>query len=213
MIMRFKIFLLYITIRIFGFTWSFKLVNSERINPKTNKNQKIIFPFWHGRLLIPAFYYRNTDIHGIISRSADGELMTGLSTRLGYTIARGSSSKGGRQAFARLLRAMQGGHNIGLAPDGPRGPAQKVQIGVIQLAKLQGHRIVPLTFAATRFKRFKSWDGFILPLPFSRIVIIFGKVINVPRKCTDLEEKRKELEDEMNRITKEADDYFRKDSK
>ncbi len=209
--LQIKVILLYLIIRLLALTWRITVVNPDKINPRDNKNQKIIFPFWHGRLLLPTYFYRNLDVYGIISRSSDGDLMAGFAGLLGYSIVRGSTSRGGKEAFRMLARAMDKGHNIGLAPDGPRGPAGIVQTGVIQLARFKGRYIVPLTFSASHYKRFASWDQFILPLPFSKIVIVFGKTVEVCNGLGDLEIKRMELEQEMNRITQEADEYFQLD--
>ncbi|MFH1762342.1 MAG: lysophospholipid acyltransferase family protein [bacterium] len=207
---RIKGFLIYLAVRFIGLTWRIKIINPHGINPRDNKNQKIIFPFWHGRLLVPIYHYRNTGTYGIISRSNDGEILSEFSSRLGYSLVRGSSSRDGKRAFIRLRRAMRNGHNIGIAPDGPRGPARKVQMGVIELARQEGLMIVPLTFAASGYKKFSSWDGFVFPKPFSRIVMIFGEVIFVNNESEELELKRKELENELNRITDEADGYYKK---
>ncbi len=116
----------------------------------------------------------------------------------------------GFSAFKQMLRANREGSDIALVPDGPKGPRYQVQIGVIELAKLTGRPVVPLTFSASRRKIFKTWDQFLLPYPFSRGVFIWGEPVYVDPKGdrTHLEERRALLERRLNELTEEADHYF-----
>jgi hypothetical protein len=113
-------------------------------------------------------------------------------------------------ALRKLAGEMRRGSDSGIAPDGPRGPRQRAQIGAVLLARLSGCPLVPVTFAASRGKFLSSWDRFFIPYPFSRGVFVFGDPILVSKheERSSLEEKRQLLEDELNRITKEADEYF-----
>lgn len=99
------------------------------------------------------------------------------------------------------------GYSIGMIADGSRGPHQEVQMGSLRLAKLTGAPILPVTLAPRWRKKFESWDHFSLPLPFSRIVVSYGKPIRVsPEDDKEtFEEKRNELQNELNRMTREAD--------
>ena len=58
-------------------------------------------------------------------------------------------------------------------------------------------------------KVFGSWDRFIIPFPPSRGVFMWGHPVWVPSDCTDaaLENKRQELEDLLNRLTSDADQF------
>lgn len=109
-----------------------------------------------------------------------------------------------------ILHKAKSGYDIAFTPDGPRGPGQKAQPGVIQIAKFTGLPIIPASFSASRRKVFASWDRFLVPIPFSRGVFIYGDPIFV-EKNPDLdyaEEKRVHLEEILNRITDQADRYF-----
>jgi lysophospholipid acyltransferase (LPLAT)-like uncharacterized protein len=109
-----------------------------------------------------------------------------------------------------MVRAIQNGSDIAVAPDGPRGPRYRVQIGIIELAKLTGRPIVPVSFNASRRKIFKTWDHFLLPYPFSKGVFIWGEPIAVDPNGdrVHLEERRALLEKSLNELTERADHYF-----
>ena len=100
--------------------------------------------------------------------------------------------------------------DAGFTPDGPRGPRYRVQPGLILVAKRTGAAILPMTFGAQRKRVFRSWDAFLLPLPFSRLVVIYGEPIYVPADASaaDLDVKREEVEASLRRITETADKYF-----
>jgi len=130
--------------------------------------------------------------------------------RFGYHAILGSTSRKGFAAFKQMLRATLDGSDIAITPDGPRGPRGQVQIGVIELAKLTGRPVVPLTFSASRKKLFNTWDQFLLPWPFSKGVFVWGDPLMVDPKGdrAHLEERRALLEKRLNELTEEADHYF-----
>jgi len=101
---------------------------------------------------------------------------------------------------------------VAIAPDGPRGPRCKVQPGVIQLAKLSGRPIFPFTFSATPRKVLHTWDRFILPLPFSRGVFVWGDpiVVDPAAGTSEMEQKALLLERRLHELTELADRYFEK---
>lgn len=160
-----------------------------------------------------SYIYKNQDdAYVMISQSRDGELISRFVGHMGINAIRGSSSKGGKAAFKNLARRLKQGCYVTITPDGPRGPRYKAQKGAIYLSKISGTPIVPATYNASRKKVFNSWDRFIFPLPFSRVVVIYGEPIIVPENADDevIEEKRLEMEKKLNEITHRADSYFDK---
>jgi lysophospholipid acyltransferase (LPLAT)-like uncharacterized protein len=109
-----------------------------------------------------------------------------------------------------MVKALQNESDIAIVPDGPRGPRCKAQIGVIELSKLTGKPIVPITFGASKGITLNTWDRFLLPCPFSKGVFIWGEPVDVdPHGDRDhLEEKRLLLEKRLNELTDQADHYF-----
>jgi hypothetical protein len=165
---------------------------------------------WHGRLLMMPIIYKGKKLSFLVSTHRDGQVMGKALKRFGFHAILGSTTRKSFSGFKQMVKAH--GSDIGIVPDGPRGPRQKVQIGVIELARLTGRPIVPITFNASKRKIFNTWDRFLLPYPFSRGVFIWGEpiVVNPNGNRAHLEEKRLLLERKLNELTEEADRYFDK---
>jgi lysophospholipid acyltransferase (LPLAT)-like uncharacterized protein len=120
----------------------------------------MIVAFWHGRQLMMPFAYRGKKISILISRHRDGELIARTVGRFGFHAARGSTTRGGAAALMHLARSARAGDDLAVTPDGPRGPRQAVQLGVVELAKLTGRPIIPLAFGASKKKFFRPGMAF-----------------------------------------------------
>jgi lysophospholipid acyltransferase (LPLAT)-like uncharacterized protein len=175
------------------------------------KSRKLIGAFWHSRILMISYMYKGGGAAIMVSASRDGEIMAQILRRQGHDTIRGSTSRHGVQALARLIKALREGIRPAVVvPDGPIGPRFKVQPGVITLARKTGYPIVPISYSARRLKVFASWDRFILPYPFTECSVIYGTPVEVPAEAgVEAQELcRKRLEDEMNRITQNVDRYY-----
>jgi lysophospholipid acyltransferase (LPLAT)-like uncharacterized protein len=160
-------------------------------------------------LYFPHLYYRQR-FTILVSHSKDGEFVSRVLQCFGAHVTRGSSSRGGAQALREIVRKVRGGYHAALTPDGPRGPRYHVQPGIVAVAQKTGAAIVPVTYSARWKKVFRSWDAFLIPLPFSRIVVIYGQPIYVPASASPavFEAKRHEVETSLQYITEMADHYF-----
>jgi lysophospholipid acyltransferase (LPLAT)-like uncharacterized protein len=140
---------------------------------------------------------------GLVSASRDGAFLAAILERFGVQPVRGSSSRRGPQALLELRTWAARGYDLAITPDGPRGPRYVVQEGVMSLAQITGLPIVPASYHLSWKIRLKSWDGFQIPLPFSRCEVFSGRIIHVPREATDAEreELRKQLETELRTIS------------
>jgi lysophospholipid acyltransferase (LPLAT)-like uncharacterized protein len=174
-----------------------------------------ILAFWHGRLMMmPYCWRRGMKMNMLISRHRDGGLIAGVIRHFGLGAVRGSSAKPGKNdksgggALRAIIRLLSCGEYAGVTPDGPRGPAMRVGGGVLAMARLSGAPIIPVTFAASPRIHVNSWDRFLVPLPFGRGVFIWGNPLTVPRDADDgaLDQARQMLENDLIRITREADD-------
>ena len=143
----------------------------------------------------------------MVSNSADGEIIAQVLQRHGHKTIRGSTRKGGMRALMQQIIDMRTHRRPGVViPDGPQGPRHKVQTGV----QKTGCPIIPLAYSSKRRKIFKSWDRFLLPYPWTKGIVAYGHPIEVPARA-DAEEIQRcafQLEQELNRITAEADAYF-----
>ena len=132
----------------------------------------------------------------LTSPSGDGGIIADACSDFKLKPVRGSSSRRGAQAMVELAKYLKTGHDIGITPDGPRGPRYHMNMGVIKLAQLTGAELMPVHVRYERAIRFKTWDGFLLPMPFSKVEIEFAKPFTVPRRMTEdeCEHQRAELE-------------------
>jgi len=166
-----------------------------------DRDRKVIYAIWHGHALSLALFGMDRGIYTIASRFEDGEIATRLLKGLGFNVVRGSTEegkakKGGRTGTRQLISALLDGNNVAITVDGPKGPAFKVKKGVIYLAQKTGATIVPAAVKLDKALILNTWDRFIVPHPFTKGEVIFGKKINVS-PSDDLEEKRLELEREL----------------
>jgi hypothetical protein len=145
--------------------------------------------FWHAGLLPLTYAHRGTGGAVLISRHADGELIARTIEHLGFVTARGSSTRGGGRGMLDLLARAAEGRDIGITPDGPRGPARRFKPGAIRLASRSGVPLVPIGVAARHERRLRSWDRFRLPAPFTRVALVYGPAERVP---PDLDEAQLE---------------------
>ncbi|NTU59896.1 MAG: lysophospholipid acyltransferase family protein [Deltaproteobacteria bacterium] len=130
---------------------------------------------WHNRLLGATMPHSGQNRGVVISQSRDGELISRVAEGLGYTALRGSSSRGGSAALRGVLRHLRAGFDVGITPDGPRGPRYQVQPGAAFAALRSGVPVVPVGVGMSRKVVFSSWDRFQLPLPFGTIQLVYGQ--------------------------------------
>jgi lysophospholipid acyltransferase (LPLAT)-like uncharacterized protein len=191
-------------IRALRATLSVQRLHRERFLELQKRGVPILFALWHGRMFLSILEHRGSGIATMASRSKDGEVIALWLERNGYRAARGSSTRGGGQALRELVRHVRGGGNAALTVDGPRGPARDVQPGIVQLAKLTGGWILPITSSSSRARFLASWDRYLLPLPFSRCIVAYGEPFPIETGLPD-EEAARRIAGALDAATKEAD--------
>jgi lysophospholipid acyltransferase (LPLAT)-like uncharacterized protein len=147
-------------IRGVGRTMRIETVNAEGIMGRWRRGEASIIAFWHGRQLMLPLAYHGSGITILISRHRDGELISRAMVAFGFAAARGSTTRGGAVGLRALVDAGRKGRDLAVTPDGPRGPREIAQPGVIQLARMSGLPIVPLAFGASKKKSFTPGMGF-----------------------------------------------------
>jgi lysophospholipid acyltransferase (LPLAT)-like uncharacterized protein len=158
-------------------------VGLEHYHRFKEQGEPVIFVFWHGLLLPLVYYCRNWGAVVLVSEHADGEYITRVIERLGFGTVRGSSTRGGTKGLKGLIRAARAGKDLALTPDGPQGPARVLKPGALAVAQATGLPILPVGVGTSRGWRFKSWDDFLVPRPFSKVRIHFGPPRWVPREA------------------------------
>ena len=194
-------------IRALHATMRIRHVGREALDRLEAAGERYIHAFWHGRLLLMSYSYRGPRITILISKHTDGEYISRTMERLGYHCTRGSTTRGGASALRAVVRRIREGYDLGITPDGPKGPRHSVQAGVIEAARLTGVPIVPVTFSARPARALGSWDRFQIPYPFGRGLFLYGEPMQVPR---DLDAEawegfRSRLERTLTEMTERAD--------
>jgi lysophospholipid acyltransferase (LPLAT)-like uncharacterized protein len=194
----------YWLVRLFGATWRIKVLNEEKL--LALKEGKV-YCTWHGRSLIGSIQYRKRGFWVIISKSKDGDIQTHIFEKLGFKVIRGSTGRGGERALIESIRELRKGESMAITPDGPRGPNKVVQGGVMVMAKKAGSWLIPCGVSARPRILVKSWDRYMVPLPFAKGLVIFGDPMLVPTDATDeeVERIRIQFENEITRLEIEAE--------
>jgi lysophospholipid acyltransferase (LPLAT)-like uncharacterized protein len=159
----------------------------------------MILAFWHNRQIgILALAGLLEPVKVLVSRHGDGEIIARIVSRFGIGSVRGSSTRGGAEAFRQLVTQTHSSH-IAITPDGPVGPRYRLKDGIIALAASTGRRICWVSFGVDRAWVFDSWDHFILPKPFARLRFRAGGPIRVDKSMSqaELAAAMAELETEM----------------
>lgn len=187
-------------IRLLGCTWRFRVLGTIRTD-------RPIFALQHGTLLLPAYLTRKLGIAVMISRHRDGEIISRAVEHIGFVTVRGSSTRGASSAIHELLERFPD-NPWAVTPDGPRGPRGSVKPGLIRLAAAGGRLLQPVVGAARPAKVFRSWDRFVLPLPFAKVVVNFAEPLQVPPEPDDAtcELLARELEKRLAEAEKIAQD-------
>jgi len=192
-------------IRFVYFTNLRRYTVDDRAQPYIRGEENAIFAFWHGRMMMcPTIEPPKRKMHVLISAHRDGILISKVISHFGEATISGSSSKGGREAVMEIMRALRAGDNVSITPDGPRGPVQVAEKGIVTVAKLSKKPVLPVTFSATRHKRMRSWDRFMVALPFGRLDFHVGAPIFIDRDADD-EEARLMIDHAMNALVEKAD--------
>lgn len=192
-----------VLLRLLGSSWRATEIHFERAERVHESGRPVVFAFWHGVLLPLEYICRGRSIQVLSSLHRDGEISARLMTALGYGVVRGSSTRGSARGLLRMLARAVEGLDLAVTPDGPRGPAKRVKRGVFYLAEKSGGTLIPVGVGAARAKRMSSWDSFMVPLPFSRVAVVYGEALEWD-ESTPFEEKAALLEAALGRVNREA---------
>ncbi len=193
--------LAYWFVRALSVTMRVRQVHPEHIEG----TPQYVLAFWHPQIVGLLGHSRwKRPVVTMTSSSKDGDLTASVLVQFGIESVRGSSTRGGSRALREILREARQGKSIVFTPDGPRGPVGVVKDGVIFAAQASRLPVVTMAFAAKKYKQLRSWDRMIIPMPFSKGVVVYGAPMVVPRDG-DIEEWRLKLEATLNELSAEAE--------
>jgi hypothetical protein len=194
-------------LRVLKWTVRLEIVNADALFGRWARGERVIVVFWHSRLLMMPIAAHGHPVCIMNSEHRDGEIATRAAARWGIRSVRGSATRGGVKGFLQLVRAYRDGWSLAVVPDGPRGPAGVAKPGVVHLAKATKAPIVPVSYAASRCRQLRSWDRLIIPLPFSRVVLVIGDALAIPETADgeELERQRMLLEGRLHELGRAAE--------
>ena len=163
-----------------------KTIGAEQIEPFITGGQVCAPCYWHqhhviGSSLIRSWVRRGFKACFLISASVDGEVPERIARSWGAEVIRGSTNQSGALALRDMQRMMKSGYSIVTTADGPRGPKYEFKMGAILMARIAGVPIIPVACAADRAWYLNRWDDFMVPKPFSRIVLAIGEPYPIPK--------------------------------
>ena len=201
----------YSVIRLLGPTLRFDVLGWHHAEKVYASKKQCIWAFWH-RVIIPiVWWYRN---HGVVvmnTTAFDGQWTRKVIEWLGFGTAQGSSSRGGLRGLAVMARRIEEGKDCAFTIDGPRGPRYVAKPGPVMLARKTGAPIMVFHVGVDRGRTFeKTWDHFLLPMPFARAVILFAPPIFVPKDASVelMDAKHAEMQKELERVRDVAEAWF-----
>ncbi len=190
-----KSFLLYWAIKIYRLLIKIEIKQEFNIEAYSSP---IIFVFWHETILFLSFAApKNREIAILISTHKDGQLASDTIKHFGLKNIGGSSNRNPMKAFLEMLKWIKSGKDIGITPDGPKGPRRTMKKGAIELAYLSKCPIVAISCDASNAWRVNSWDRMIIPKPFSTITFHICKPISILNK-KEFKEKSNLIERQLN---------------
>ncbi len=203
-------YVLFVILYLIGKTLRVQIINRDVESLLEKQGRTIIYTFWHGRMLFFPYLYRFSGKSTILtSPSEDGEIVARTARMFGFSSIRGSSFKKGGSALLKMTRRIKDGTSITVVGDGSRGPRYKLQEGIINLAYLTGAPILPVAYGAKNKIQLNSWDQFIIPIPFSKIKVMYGNPVYVDKRTEEKKSQSKleELEKKLKEITQTVDSW------
>jgi lysophospholipid acyltransferase (LPLAT)-like uncharacterized protein len=166
-------------VRALAATWRVRVRGAEHLQGLRAARRPFVFVLWHSRILPLLYHHRHEEIVLLISRHRDGGYLADLGERWGYRSVRGSTQRGGEVGLLGIVRALQGGAEVAITPDGPRGPAERVQAGAVAAAQHAGVPRLPIGARPSSAWWLGSWDRMCIPKPFAAIDVVYGPPIEV----------------------------------
>lgn len=138
--------------------------------PQIIPQEPVIFAFWHGNLLMQAYLYKQfrtvPKAKVLISDHFDGQIIARSIKFFGIGTLHGSTTRGGTKVLIQGMKSLSDGYDIGITPDGPKGPRHTVSDGVIVMAQKRQAKVIVYSCVPSSYWQLGSWDGFVIPKPF-----------------------------------------------
>lgn len=160
------------------------LTNTKRFHlPQTIPTEPVIFAFWHGDLLMqPYLYYQfrtTPKANVLISDHFDGQIIASIMRYFKLGTIHGSTTRGGAKVLIQGLKSLSEGYDIGITPDGPKGPRHEMSDGAVIMAQKRHAKVIVYSCVPSKFWQLPSWDRFTVPKPFGTLDFYASEPIDV----------------------------------
>jgi len=170
--------LVFLAVCLWRITLRLRLVGEEHRSAIEALGRPVLHAIWHQRMVLGILQHPRSGCVTMASKSKDGEVIARFLKLWGFGVVRGSSSRGGGWALTEMIDSLRGGTRwAALTPDGPRGPARRSKTGLARLAEALDAPVMPVGTSSTNPRFLRSWDRYLVPLPFSRCVVVFQEPI------------------------------------
>ncbi len=182
----------------------------EQFEELKRSGKNYVVAFWHGAMLVGWFIHRpqkSGTVSALVSQSNDGEFLSTILERWNYSMIRGSSHIGGKEAMQLMVDEVTKGRSLAITPDGPRGPRHEMKMGAVRVAQKCGVPLVLAGIAVKKKRHLRSWDKFIVPMLFSPVAVCYGDPVTVQKELDgeSLDAFKLEMQARMNALTKDAE--------
>ncbi len=205
-IQKFLAFFGYLYILFVGMTSKIDISNDSLSNKMWLEKKPFILAFWHGQLMMINYVWKcNTALNMLASSHSDGRFGSYIGSYFNLKNIP-IEAKNKSPSLRKVFKILNSGHYIGITPDGPRGPNQKVSEGIIKIAINSQIPIIPLGFASDKNFKLRSWDSFLITYPFAKCNFVWGEPMKIPpsTKENEIEKYKTQLEEKINYCISEA---------
>lgn len=167
--------------------------------PEVIPTEPIIFAFWHGDLLLqPYLYYRFRNLpkaNVLISEHFDGQIIARVMRYFNLGTIHGSTTRGGAKVLIQGLKSLSDGYDIGITPDGPKGPRHEISDGIVVMAQKRHTKVIVCNCVPSRYWQLGSWDRFVIPKPFCTLDFYASEPIDL--QGMEMEEAKKTVKERL----------------
>jgi lysophospholipid acyltransferase (LPLAT)-like uncharacterized protein len=204
----------YWAIRLIGCTLRWQVEGAENLQSIYAAKKNVIYTFWHGRIFLGTYFFRNRGIVVMSGYNKDARTMARVIERFGFGIARGSSTRGAKRAVVTMLHEIRRNRDVAFSIDGPKGPRYVAKPGAVWIAAKSGAAIFPFHMSPERKWVINSWDQFHIPKPFSRVLVLMGTPIYVKQHADEKEfdQSQRILQNSLEDMLRRGDAYWLKRS-
>ena len=148
-------------------------------------NKPFILAFWHNQLMMIAYAWKSSEKINIVASSHSDGRFGSIVGKYFHLKNIPTSISGSSFTIRAIYKKIEEKNYVGITPDGPRGPKEIVSEGIIKIAKATNTPIIPCGFWSSNNFRLKSWDSFLITLPFSKCCFVWQKPLYITKKTKD----------------------------